>query len=193
MFSPYVWIAALVGGLVACATSFGVGYHYGEKNTVPVKTYEAVVKQLATDQAALQEARDTNVRDAKALVAGTAQTERDVKDAHDAVDVAEAAAAKAIKERVVSDTTLATTRRVLDAISAENKTRAANAGAAASAIGDGTAQPTDIAGRLNSCESTHTSLLTSSLVNNSELKRAIVDRDGCVVRYNDVKRRINGE
>lgn len=190
MFSPQIWIALAIGFFAWGSTMFGVGYHYGEKNTVPTKTYEKVVEQLATDQATINEAKDKNDRDAKALAADAANGAKKSKADGTQITADERNTRKAIAARNPDATDLATTRRVLDAVSSENAIRAASATAGRN--DNGATQSTDPAGRSDSCKSTLTAAIISSSVNGAELKRAIKDRDSCVDRYNTVRQRING-
>jgi hypothetical protein len=192
MFNPQIWLALAIAFLAWGGVQFGVGYHYGEKNTVPVKTYQALDKKYAEDEATIKTSKDKHDSDAKALAASALDLEK--KRAQHKTDLAtdDARVRAALAKRNLDDVTLATTRRVLDAVAAENAIRA-KAGTPVASADNGATQPTDIAGRLDTCKSTLTATVGSSAVNDSELKRSIIDRDDCVARYHSVEHQLNGD
>lgn len=190
MFSPYVLIAAVLGLLASMGVSFGTGWHYGDKGKIAITKYQSVLDEKAGLSADLKKAKEDYANAQTKNAAAKDEGDRALHDRDATIDKQQSDLAALQRKNLAAVADLATARLMLtDATTdAERATRSA-----AIARDQGTAQSADIAGRLGACKSAYDGLVTSSRVNNAELKRAIARRDACVRQYEAIGRNTNGE
>jgi hypothetical protein len=174
----YSLIALVVAFLAWGAVSFGTGFHYGHAAVAPLK---AVIK----------EAKEKNVTDTKANATVALDVGKDDKAQQAIIDADERKQRDLEHRLLVANSNLATVRLILRDHSTD--TGGGQVGAAAQSGYQGAVKPTDPAGGSDSCQSVLAATVTSSGVNNAELKRAIAHRDACVTQYEAVQHHINGE
>lgn len=190
MLDPRFWVAMFLLLTATALTMFGVGWHYGDKGKIEITEYTKLQSEKAKVDAALK-ISEANYAGAKATLAAKANDgNQSLAKAKADLETERKRNADLTRENLALGANLATARLMLGDVSDSNQ-RAARA--AAESERHRTAESTDLAGRLDSCQSVYRQLVVSSGVNNAELKRAIANRDACVARYQEVQHRINGE
>lgn len=187
----YSLIALVVAFLAWGAVSFGTGYHYGIKNTVPLKQFVAMETKYSADEAVINTIRSKNVADTKANATVALDVGKSDKETQDAIDAGERKQRDLERQLLVANSNLATVRLILRDHATD--TGGGQVSPPTQPGYQGAVKPTDPAGGSDSCQSVLAATVTSSGVNNAELKRAIAHRDACVTQYEAVQHRINGD
>lgn len=192
MLDPRFWVAAFLLLLATSGVMFGVGWHYGDKGKIAVAKYAALVTAKAEVDADLKKAKADYANAASKNATAAHDTDDKLKKADERIATAEKAQAALQRQHQVDAANLATARLMLGDATADTAKLRTAVDAATVARDQGTSQSADLAGRLDSCKQAFNGLVTSSRVNNAELKRAIARRDACVERYETAARNING-